>query len=102
MRAYARKFHPGSAPAEELWGVVGLLQTSITKSIPASTIILQGQRNIERAGLFRRDTRAIMFARRIFGRDPRLPGWKKLLCLRTNWQDSSPLRLSSRENPGGS
>jgi len=25
MRAYARKFHPGSAPAEELWGVVGLL-----------------------------------------------------------------------------
>src|SRR6202795_447081 len=25
MRAYARKFHPGSAPEEELWGVVGLL-----------------------------------------------------------------------------
>src|ERR1700719_553451 len=25
MRAYARKFHPGSASAEELWGVVGLL-----------------------------------------------------------------------------
>ena len=25
MRAYASKFHPGSAPAEELWGVVGLL-----------------------------------------------------------------------------
>jgi putative nucleotidyltransferase with HDIG domain len=25
MRAYARKFHPGSAPDEELWGVVGLL-----------------------------------------------------------------------------
>src|SRR6202049_1278066 len=25
MRAYARKFHAGSAPEEELWGVVGLL-----------------------------------------------------------------------------
>src|ERR1700720_4401968 len=25
MRAYARKYHPGSAPDEELWGVVGLL-----------------------------------------------------------------------------
>src|ERR1700680_221055 len=25
MRAYARKFHAGSAPDEELWGVVGLL-----------------------------------------------------------------------------
>src|SRR6476646_6077253 len=25
MRAYARKFHPGSGPEEELWGVVGLL-----------------------------------------------------------------------------
>src|SRR3981081_2339723 len=25
MRAYARKLHPGSAPAEELWGVVGLV-----------------------------------------------------------------------------
>jgi putative nucleotidyltransferase with HDIG domain len=25
MRAYARKLHPGSAPEEELWGVVGLL-----------------------------------------------------------------------------
>src|SRR5882757_6320048 len=25
MRAYARKFHPDSAPEEELWGVVGLL-----------------------------------------------------------------------------
>src|SRR5438132_11507206 len=25
MRAYALKFHPGSAPEEELWGVVGLL-----------------------------------------------------------------------------
>src|SRR5258705_7742344 len=25
MRAYARKFHPGSAPTEEVWGVVGLL-----------------------------------------------------------------------------
>src|SRR6202158_2434849 len=25
MRAYAHKFHPGSAPEEELWGVVGLL-----------------------------------------------------------------------------
>jgi predicted hydrolase (HD superfamily) len=25
MRAYARRFHPGSAPEEELWGVVGLL-----------------------------------------------------------------------------
>ena len=25
MRAYARKFHPGSAPEEELWGIVGLL-----------------------------------------------------------------------------
>ncbi len=25
MRAYARKFHPGSAPEEELWGTVGLL-----------------------------------------------------------------------------
>jgi predicted hydrolase (HD superfamily) len=25
MRAYARKFHPGSASKEELWGVVGLL-----------------------------------------------------------------------------
>ena len=25
MRAYARKFHPGFAPEEDLWGVVGLL-----------------------------------------------------------------------------
>src|SRR5713101_3132485 len=25
MRACARKFHPGSAPEEELWGIVGLL-----------------------------------------------------------------------------
>ena len=25
MRAYARKFHAGSAPEEELWGMVGLL-----------------------------------------------------------------------------
>ena len=25
MRAYALKFHPGSAPDEELWGIVGLL-----------------------------------------------------------------------------
>jgi len=25
MRAYARKFHPGSAAEEDLWGVVGLL-----------------------------------------------------------------------------
>ena len=25
MRAYARKLHPGSAPEEEQWGVVGLL-----------------------------------------------------------------------------
>src|SRR5882757_4892491 len=25
MRAYARKFHPGSAPEEDLWGTVGLL-----------------------------------------------------------------------------
>jgi len=25
MRAYALKFHPGSAPEEELWGIVGLL-----------------------------------------------------------------------------
>src|SRR3984885_62849 len=25
MRAYARKFHPGSASAEELWGMFGLL-----------------------------------------------------------------------------
>src|SRR5712671_3717749 len=35
MRAYARKFHPGSAPAEELLGVVGLLHDFDSEKYPS-------------------------------------------------------------------
>src|ERR1700687_3869903 len=81
MRAYARKFHPGAALEEELWGVVGLLHDFDYEKYPsADDHPYKGNEILKERGYCEEVRRAIMSHAQYSGVARLLPMEKRLFA----------------------